>query len=1259
MRIIRRLIVPVIVFTFLPAVIFSQVITKTSILKEASFKQAALEKKEQEQLIKLALEKKWPLTIEGSKGKYAVLTGIDFQGYPMYTTTDNNIRSAATIGTSKLWAGGSSGLNLSGSSNSVKGKLGIWDGGKIRNTHIEFGNRITQRDNATQLTDHGTHVTGTLMASGVNPIARGMAYGIQELIAYDFNNHLSEMLGEGANLLVSNHSYGSIAGWRFNDTDNRWEFWGQAGTTEDYKFGYYSTDAQIWDSIAYNAPFYLIVKSVGNSRSENGPAVGEAYWRFDAGGTMVSSGNRPAGISNNDSYEIIPTYGSAKNILTVGAVDPIASGYSRKEDVVLSNFSSWGPTDDGRIKPDIVANGVDLISTYGTGDNDYANLSGTSMSSPSAAGSLFLLQEHYNKLHPGLFLRAATIKGIAIHTASESGSMAGPDYQHGWGLLNMEKAAAVITSNNTKQLIQENVLNNGATFSLPVIASGEGDLTATISWTDPKGAVETSSILNNPALKLIHDLDIRIKKGATIYQPWILNPAAPSAAAQKGDNFRDNVEKVEVTDVIPGESYIIEITHKGVLQRGSQAYSLIVSGVGGQAYCSSAPLSTVGARIDSVSFGTLQKGNTPGCTSYTNYTTFTAGIETNSSVPFFVKVSSCDATAASKIVKAFIDFNNDGDFIDAGELIATSTVINGTGNFSGTVSIPAGLVTNNYSIMRVIVQETTVATTINPCGTYSNGETQDFRIQFLAPSKDMGIVSVVSPVAGDCSNNNQYISIKIKNYGRSSQSNIPVTVTVVNGATTVATINATYPAAIAEFSDVTYTLQTPFAAVGGNTYTITASTGLAGDQNTVNNQLITAVAIAANAAAPTGQAEICGTNLAILKVNSPTAGASYSWFDAPGATVPIASGPNASSSVITGNKTYYVSKNEAASTIGPVNKLAFTDGGYNAFVGNFVRINNTVPVLIENVRLYTGNPGRIRFTVADISNFNETNGSYSYLPLASTTINVYATDPTPQAGLQNGNDPADLGAVFLLNLPVIPTGDHAIIVECLDGATIFRNNNIATNPYPYSIPGIFSITGNSAVQAGDANFYQKFYYFFYNMKIGLAECASPRTAIVATIATAPTITASGNTFSSSAAVSYEWYRNNSSIPGATAQSYTATQSGIYKVFASDALGCRLFSNEITSTITAVIDIDAAEIGLKTLPNPSNGNFSLQFEVKKKADMVISLLNITGQEVYRKTYPGFIGKFSEQFSVNKISSDAYLLKIQHGSKVYLRKILIVQ
>ena len=185
---------------------------------------------------------------------------------------------------------------------------------------------------------------------------------------------------------------------------------------------------------------------------------------FDANGVMVNSGNRPTGISSNDSYDIITTYGTSKNILTVGAVYPIAYGYKKPWDVTMSTFSGWGPTDDGRIKPDVVADGINLLSSISTADNAYDYYSGTSMASPSAAGSLLLLQEYYSQLHSGAFMRAATLKGLTIHTADEAGSFPGPDYQNGWGLINIKKASDVIKANNTTHLIQENVLINNNTF---------------------------------------------------------------------------------------------------------------------------------------------------------------------------------------------------------------------------------------------------------------------------------------------------------------------------------------------------------------------------------------------------------------------------------------------------------------------------------------------------------------------------------------------------------------------------------------------------------------------------------------------------------------------------------------------------------------------------------------------------------------------------------------------------------------------------
>lgn len=575
----------------------AQVTTNTAALARASQEMGLAGKNNYARALVLAKQNGWPLTIDGPKSQ-ARLVGVDLFGFPKYYVTYNNTTAAATTAASQLWPGGSSGLNLTGGSANMKNKIGEWDGGSPLTTHQELTGRITVKDGATPV-DHSTHVAGTMIATGVNSIAKGMAYGAQGLVSYEYTNDIPEMFGEGGNLLLSNHSYGILAGWNYTGT--RWEWYGKPGATEDYKFGYYSDDAQALDSLAYNAPYYLVVKAAGNNRSENGPAVGQPYWGYTTASpnTLVSIPARPAGISSNNSYGIISWDANAKNILTVGAVYGLPSGYASASGVTMSSFSSWGPTDDGRIKPDVVADGVNITSCVASSNTAYATMSGTSMATPNATGSLFLLQEYYSQLKSGSFMRSATLKGLAIHTADEAGNNPGPDYQFGWGLLDVAKAAAVITaavpSNNgaaSPHRIYENVLGNGDTYSLPVIAAGGTPLVATICWTDVKGSVETANTLNNPTKKLVNDLDVRIYDGSTTYMPWVLDPANPGNPAFRDDNITDNVERINIDNPVAGQAYLITVRHKGTLARGQQAYSLIISGVGGTASCTTAPAIT-------------------------------------------------------------------------------------------------------------------------------------------------------------------------------------------------------------------------------------------------------------------------------------------------------------------------------------------------------------------------------------------------------------------------------------------------------------------------------------------------------------------------------------------------------------------------------------------------------------------------------------------------------------------------------------------
>jgi len=125
---------------------------------------------------------------------------------PLYYTTANE-NAAITTRTNYLWTNP---FNVDGTGYD---HLGTWDGGAVRGTHDELHDRVTQVDGASTLSDHATHVAGTLIASGVDSSAKGMA-SKATLLAYDWNSDESEMANAASNgMELSNHSYGYITGW--------------------------------------------------------------------------------------------------------------------------------------------------------------------------------------------------------------------------------------------------------------------------------------------------------------------------------------------------------------------------------------------------------------------------------------------------------------------------------------------------------------------------------------------------------------------------------------------------------------------------------------------------------------------------------------------------------------------------------------------------------------------------------------------------------------------------------------------------------------------------------------------------------------------------------------------------------------------------------------------------------------------------------------------------------------------------------------
>jgi hypothetical protein len=510
-------------------------------------------------------------------------------GRPLYYITDN---ANAAISTAADKIRNTIPYDVNGQDLTV----GVWDGGAILATHQEFGSRVSVKDGAS-VHYHATHVGGTIGAAGVVSSARGMAPSV-DLDSYDWTSDTAEMAsraastaGEVDKIYLSNHSYGIISGWYYLSAGNSWS--GQAGyhwpnwitwgaSAVDDAFGQYDTNARTYDEVAYNAPYYLVFKSAGNDRSNN-PSNGETVYYY-SGGTWhslsYSSASAPGGDGVYDGgYDTVSSVGNAKNIMTVGAAyDAVSGGSRRVASGTMSSFSGWGPSDDGRIKPDIVANGVALYSTDDDSDSDYASRSGTSMSTPNACGSAALIVDYYGDLFPGAAMRASTLKALIIHTADDVGN-AGPDYAYGWGLMNTLAAAEHLTvhqDNLNRSFLLEDQLSTGSPSDSHAFRSdGSGPIRATIGWTDPPGTASTA--YDSRTAVLVNDLDLRITGPGGTYQPYVLNVSNPSQVATTGDNTCDNVEQVFIASPTSG-SYSIAVTHKGALSGGVQNYSLILSG---------------------------------------------------------------------------------------------------------------------------------------------------------------------------------------------------------------------------------------------------------------------------------------------------------------------------------------------------------------------------------------------------------------------------------------------------------------------------------------------------------------------------------------------------------------------------------------------------------------------------------------------------------------------------------------------------------
>lgn len=480
----------------------------------------------------------WLDTYEFEDGGVGFLIDV-IDGQPIYYETMNR-NAGITARADRVHTGGSAGLDLNGENMLV----GVWDGGLVREAHQLLEGRAVHIDTETQLSSHATHVTGTVIGSeafqsgngkGMAPLAESINYSFR--VGSDAGEVLAAITDVG--LLVSNHSYGV-------PPDG-----GSGPALPVWYLGKYTGSSRLWDQIQFGAPYYLPVWAAGNAR------------------------NTAHNNQGDGGFDILTNQAVSKNNLVVAATFQVLN-YVNAGSVSMSSFSSWGPPDDGRVKPDISAKGVNTFSSTATSNASYSNFSGTSMAAPSVAGALLLLQQHYNNLNAE-FMRSSTLRGLVLHTADEAGAFPGPDYRFGWGLINTERAAEIISNDGTTSHILELTIQDGQNIEITGNAVPGERLVASITWLDKQGNIVPGQVEDDDTPILINDLDLRVfDENQDVSLPWVLDHFNFTAPATNGDNIRDNIEKIEIDN--PAGDYLIRVSHKGTLEEGEQAVSVILSG---------------------------------------------------------------------------------------------------------------------------------------------------------------------------------------------------------------------------------------------------------------------------------------------------------------------------------------------------------------------------------------------------------------------------------------------------------------------------------------------------------------------------------------------------------------------------------------------------------------------------------------------------------------------------------------------------------
>ena len=410
-------------------------------------------------------------------------------------------------------------------------KVGMWELWNPDTTHDDLENRITIVEYL-GTGDHPTHVAGTLGGDGT--LSSGTYRGIATNVTF-----YSYTVQDEGQLDPEDHNEAI----NVFDIDLSLNAWGLPDMV------LYTVESAKYDNI---------VKGCYGKRI---PII------FAAGNSQLET--------SDGFHTVLAPGATAKNTIAVGA--------TRSNNDAIARYTTWGssfgPTDDGRIKPDVMAPGCenttprnkDYTSIWSTVPPDtYDGKCGTSMAASVVSGAIALMWEEFRKGLGTQYLLVplpSTFKAILIHTADDVNAV-GPDFRTGYGRINVKTAIDTIRCEgfNTK-IIENDISTSEVDNYILNVPPQTVELKVTLAWDDEPGTPYDTK-------ELINDLDLTLTDPCgTVHYPWLLDHNNPANLAATGIDRLNNVEQVYVGNPVSG-AWTINVTGYSV-PNPVQDYSLV------------------------------------------------------------------------------------------------------------------------------------------------------------------------------------------------------------------------------------------------------------------------------------------------------------------------------------------------------------------------------------------------------------------------------------------------------------------------------------------------------------------------------------------------------------------------------------------------------------------------------------------------------------------------------------------------------------